>query len=80
MRHFLLILALDSSYCNDETYAANYANASNPFLGVPPMNRQPSAVVWSNRKKSPMRWSEDGAIGATRNLWSVWRCEYRNRL
>ena len=30
-----------------------------PLSGVPPMNGRRSEVVWSNRKKSPMRWSED---------------------
>ena len=50
------------------------------FSGVPPMKVNSFDVVWSNRNKSPMRWSEDGAIYETRNLWSVWRREHRNRL
>ena len=71
---------MESPRSKEEVSAANYAITSCPFLGVPPMKVHSSAVVWSNRNKSPMRWSEDGAIDATRNLWSVWRCEYRNRL
>ncbi len=52
-----------------------------PLSWVPPMNGRRSEVVWSNSKKSPMRWSEDSAIDATRtrNLWSVWRCTKRGK-
>ena len=53
-----------------------YAVATSPFSGVPPMKLHSSAVVWSNRKKSPMLWSEDSTSTEPKNLWSLHHHNY----
>ncbi len=70
----------DPSSTVPSSIAATTPITSSPLSGVPPMNGRRPAVVWSDSKKSPMRWSEDGAIYETINSWSDWRREYRNRL